>query len=86
MITLGMALGACSTTPQIGASTKCSEFLKASTEARNQAVSKIAVDRNEAKVLQFGLRGNIEMVCGEHLSATLGDVIDAVAGKAVTLP
>lgn len=59
----------------------CSAFLKMDAEERDRLVSEIAVDRDEAKVLQIGLRSNIEMICGEHLDWSLGEVIDSVAGK-----
>lgn len=59
----------------------CSDFLKMSSDRRDQLVSQVAVDRNETRVLNPAWRSNVEMVCGEHLGWTVGAVIDSVAGK-----
>lgn len=67
--------------PASDGSPLCRDFLVMSQADRDRLVSQIAVDRNETRVLNPAWRGNVEMVCGEHLDRTVGVVIDSVAGK-----
>lgn len=86
-IRVGSAAPATATLAPAGDGTPlCSDFLKMPAADRDQLVSQIAVDRNEARVLQPGLRSNVEMVCGERLDQTVGQVIDGVAGKTTPTP
>lgn len=76
-----LLLAGCQGKPAIDQNTRCDLFIKASAQDRNEAVSRLAVDLGVRHVLNPGLRGNVEMVCGEHPESTLGSVISSVGGK-----
>jgi hypothetical protein len=59
----------------MNASTTCADFLQADQQSRDALVSKLAVDLNRPKVLQFAYRGNVEFNCSESIHKPIGDVI-----------
>jgi hypothetical protein len=75
-----LGLTACGGGSSLGASTSCRDFMNASPQAQDQAVSKVATQLNAPDAVTPLGRPNINYLCASQPDETLGWAVDHTRG------